>query len=416
MRNDSEPTAALDQDRMRRVFRPRNDARILAAGDIRNRLEGLFESFSPHPTIKVRTKDFDSYYRKCIRQLKSGMAEPLITDLIGIRIVCPFLDDLRKVEDLVRGSFDVTEVDRKGGLYSFKEFGYESIHLLVRIPEDITRVRGDTGCEVAEVQIRTTLQDAWAEVEHEIFYKSEFNPMGKMKRKLYAVNANLYIADAIFQEVRSYQKDIYGQLTQRREAFFRKVEETADAFIPSHEPRDGPAPLPAPPPAAAGFSVADAEHLDEDDLLLRALILHNEKRFAEAVAIFTHIIAEYNPGRPTLAVIYKHRGMANFARSKYDEAIADFTKAHEMDAKSYTSIYWRGIVRSVQEDYLRAVDDFSFSLTINPCQSFCLFRRGQAFFHLGDYPRAIADCDASLALDPSNDKVRRFREMAQGRI
>jgi len=158
------------------------------------------------PTFKSRVKDFSGYYKKLLTQnmfTQETDALPLITDILGIRIVCAFLQDLLLVEQQISEHFTVLEVDRKGSGQTFREFGYESIHLLIKIPQDITQNLGVCGCEIAEIQIRTILQDAWAEVEHELVYKAEFNPFDDpMKRKLAAVNASLSLADIIFQEIR----------------------------------------------------------------------------------------------------------------------------------------------------------------------------------------------------------------------
>ena len=394
-----------DREKLRREFESRDGVRFLTVKEIERRLEKVLLPVVPRPTVKARTKTFQSYYAKYLRHIRDGIIPPLITDLMGIRVICPFMDDLEKVRALIENSFTVVEVERKGGRYSFKEFGYESIHLLVEITEDISRGIGDCGCSVAEIQIRTTLQDAWAEVEHELFYKADFTPIEEKKRKLYAVNANLYIADVIFQEIRVYQKAMSSQLSERRESFFRKVEESADAFIIPHsagarERRRQTAEAPG------GDGPAGA-----DGLLLDALTLHNEKRFEEAVATYSRIFAEQNPESHVRSIIYKHRGMAYFAQSKYGEAISDFTNAIELDGKSHASVYYRGIAYAEMKRYEAAIGDFSLSLEINPCQHYCLFRRAQAYFHVGDYGKALADCDASLSLKPDTDVVLKFRRM-----
>ncbi|MCL2609167.1 MAG: tetratricopeptide repeat protein [Treponema sp.] len=398
-----------DKEAIRRIFDSTEDPRFLSTRDIGRDLEKLLSRIVPHPTVKVRTKTFDSYYKKCLRQMKAGTNPPFITDLMGIRIVCPFMDDIATVEELIKDNYDVLEVDRKGQ-NTFREFGYESTHLLIKIPPDITRVRGETGCEVAEIQIRTTLQDAWAEVEHEIFYKAEFSPLDlPMKRKLAAVNASLSLADITFQEIRSYQKNFNGQLQERRNSFYQKFEETADAFIVSRMPE------------VQTEEERPVRHRIEpgntsiDDLLLAALTIHNNGEFEEAIRIYSRIL-ELKPSKDICSLIYKHRGMANFAQSKYELAISDFEMALQYDGKSHVCAYYRGIAHSVLNRYSEAIADFSTSLEITPYQPYCLFRRGQAYYHVGDYPRALADCDASLAMEPGNDKVRKFHELIQGKL
>jgi putative GTP pyrophosphokinase len=260
-----------------------------------------------------------------------------------------------------------------------------------------------------EIQIRTTLQDAWAEVEHELVYKAEFTPFDTpMKRKLAAVNASLSLADIIFQEIRTYQRQLNGQLGQRRESFFQKIEESTDALLFAGEPaKRKDAALPGISARPEGSSI--------DDLLLNALYAHNKNRFDDAIGLYSRIL-ELKPDSTISSLIYKHRGMANFARSQYHEAIGDFSHALELDEQSYKAAYYRGVVRSVLKQYSEAIDDFTRSLTINPYQAFCLFRRGQAFYHIGDYPQALADCETALALEPDNETVRKFKELLQDKL
>jgi putative GTP pyrophosphokinase len=394
-----------DRNVLRQAYEQYAESRALVIKDLESYIEKTVSALPSLPTVKGRAKDFNSFFKKYIRLLKNdppNSGPPLITDLIGIRIVCPFIEDLTGVEELIKNSFEVIEVERKGSQYSFKEFGYESTHLLIKIPRDIMEKRGKPDCQVAEIQIRTILQNAWAEVEHELVYKAEFTPFDDpMKRKLAAVNASLSLADTIFQEIRMYQRQLNGELGKRRETFFQKIEESTDALLFSEEP------------AAKKESSAQAPLLSNgsiDDLLLNALYAHNKNQFDEAIAFYSRIL-ELKPDKTIRSLIHKHRGMADFARSQYQDAIDDFTQALDLDPASYKAAYYRGVVKSVLKQYSGAIDDFTLSLNINPYQSFCLFRRGQAYYHIEDYPQALGDCDAALALDPGSEVVRKFKDL-----
>jgi putative GTP pyrophosphokinase len=397
-----------NKEALRQAFESASEVRSLVVKDLEGYVEQALLSLPSSPTLKIRLKEFDSYYKKYLRLLKSGVNEPHITDLLGIRVICPFIEDLTKAEALLKEHFDVIETEQKGH-YTFKEFGYESIHVLIKIPADIIRQRGQADCDVAEIQIRTILQDAWAEVEHELVYKAEFSPFDMpMKRKLAAVNASLSLADIIFQEIRTYQKQLNHQLEKRRETFYQKIEESTDALL---------------------FSDITGQKIDQekkvsplhmgtssiDDLLLDALYAHNKNQFEEAIALYSQILELKPENSSVCSLIYKHRGMANFARSKYHDAIEDFTHALDLD-KSYKTAYYRGVVYSVLKQHPKAIDDFTMSLELNPFQAFCLFRRGQAYYHVGDYPQALSDCEASLAMEPENETVQKFRTLIQSKL
>jgi putative GTP pyrophosphokinase len=398
-----------DQNTLRKQYDAFSHSRTLVARDLRIHIEGVLRALSSHPSVKSRVKDFSSYFKKYIKYLKSddSDAEPVINDIIGIRIVCPFLEDLAATEELLKEAFEVTEVERKGGDHTFREFGYESIHLLIKIPKDLSKTSGNAACDTAEIQIRTILQDAWAEVEHELVYKAEFNPFdAPMKRKLAAVNASLSLADIIFQEIRSYQRQLNSELGKRRESFFKKIEDSTDALLFAGEkPLIGEEEAPL-------RQFSSNESIDE--LLLNALYAHNKNQFSEAIAFYTRIL-ELNPGEVIAALIYKHRGMAFFARSHYEEAIADFAKALELDPTSYKAAYYQGIVLSVLQKYSESIDALGASLAINPYQPYCLYRRGQAYYHLEDYPQALADCEAALALE-SMEPAQKFRQLLLSKL
>jgi putative GTP pyrophosphokinase len=407
-----------DQIRLREDYDKDADLRKAITGDLEAQLEQVLRPLSSHVSIKARSKDFYSYYKKYLRLLRqaqdAGSEAPAITDLIGIRVVCPFIEDLTQVEVVIQQTFEVIEVERKGSNQTFKEFGYQSTHLLIKSPRDIAEKRGCTGCDVAEIQIRTILQDAWAEVEHELVYKAEFTPFDEpLKRKLAAVNASLSLADIIFQEIKTYQRQLYGELAKRRDSFYKKIEEATDAMIvagahPGEDSVDGTSAV-----KTAGEPPLDTFGASIDDLLVQALSAHNKNRFSEATTLYSRIL-EMNPTNSIAALIHKHRGMAYFAQSQYEDAIEDFTLALDLDPESYKAAYYRGIVRMVLQQYQGAIDDFTLSLKLHPYQSFCIFRRAQAYYHIGDLPQALADCEAALVLwptSPSAETMKKFRSM-----
>ncbi len=380
--------------------------RLATAKEIESRLESVLSSLSPRPTVKGRIKDFDSYYKKYINLLKQSpgcAVKPRITDIIGIRVVCPFIANLDEAQHLINTNFEVIDTEKKGSNYSYKEFGYESIHLLITIPKDIVQRCEHSGCEVAEIQIRTILQDAWAEVEHELVYKAEFTPYDEpMKRKLAAINASLSLSDIIFQEIRTYQQQLRVESLKRREDFFNKLDKNVDTFI------DTAAEIVA---ESKTYALLEKHRHGSsmDELLLEALYAHNAKNFTEAIDLYTQILS-MNPDNKIISIIYNHRGMAHFAQSLYTDAVADFDKALEYDAKAYKAAYYRGLVRLVRQEWDDAIADFSLSLAINPYQPFCLYRRAHAYHHLGDKIQALSDCEAALIIMPEYEDALKFKK------
>ena len=381
----------------------------------------ILASMYSRPRVIGRVKSFDSYFKKYIRLLKTG-SSLTVSDLIGIRVICPFLEDLTLAEELLKKKFKVLEIERKGGDHTFREFGYESVHLLVAIPDKIIERTKLPKGETAEIQIRTILQDAWAEVEHELVYKAEFTPFDNpLKRKLAAVNASLSLADIIFQEIRSYQRELNGELEKRRDSFFKKIEDSTDAVLLSTPEESPQLPVDTTEPIGAKKPEDNDAITDEaygnasiDELLLNALYAHNKNQFDKAIAVYSSIL-KLKPDKAICSLIYKHRGMAFFARSHYEEAIADFSESLKLDPKSYKSVYYQGIVHSVLQQYSKAIEAFNKSIDINPYQPYCLFRRGQAYYHLEDYPHALSDCEAALALE-SSEAVLKFKDLVLNKL
>src|SRR5574344_1441861 len=147
---------------------------------VEQKLKGIIK-LSSLPTYKSRIKSFPSYYKKILRQKPNESAQNdhlvTLTDMIGIRVICAFLEDLEEVEKQIASVFRVKEIERKGADQTFKEFGYESVHILIELPKDcLPENYGADGIllpenTVCEIQIRTILQDAWAEVERELAYR-----------------------------------------------------------------------------------------------------------------------------------------------------------------------------------------------------------------------------------------------------
>ncbi|MDR2071147.1 MAG: tetratricopeptide repeat protein [Treponema sp.] len=395
------------QEKIREAYNRHAEPLFWVTKNMEIRIEDALRDLPSTPTVKSRFKNFPSYFKKYLKILRQNDGDEksvVITDLIGIRIICPFIEDIARVQEALQKKFEVLEVDYKGSDHTFREFGYQSTHLLIRIPRDLIGEEGALEFDIAEIQIRTILQDAWAEVEHELVYKSEFTPFDvPIKHKLAAVNASLSLADIIFQEIRNHQRQVNSQTGERRESFFKKIEESVDAFLIEEPSASGPLPCGLPP---SGNII----NISMDDMLLNALYAHNKNQFSEAINYYSRIL-EMNPDNSVSSLVYKHRGMANFAQSLYLDAIADFTRALDLDRTAYKAAYYRGIVKSVLRQYPEAAEDFSCSLEINPYQPFVLYRRGQVYYHLEDYPMALADCDAALSLEPANESFEKFRQL-----
>ena len=394
--------------------------------EINRRMRAALQNCGLRSTIKYRVKSFESYHAKLLRLVRlpenTGRGSVCVTDVIAMRIVCPFLEDVALAERCMRSQFHVSEIDRKGAEFSVREFGYESVHCLIRVPDDLLDSFHLAGPFECEVQIRTLLQDAWAEVEHELVYKAEYTPFDEsVKRKLAALNANLSLSDITFQEIRDYQRRLHGELRKRRESYWSLIGDTTgapplhDADADSFEP-DGPTFGISPSLAAPGGSAETVgarsawtnRETGLDEQLLLALQAHNAGEFVRADEVYTQILAS-RPNAYVRAVVHIHRGMARFASGRYRDALTDFSAALELDPTNWRALFYRGTVYRVLGDVVQAERDYTDCLSRDPYRIECLFQRAALYVQLERLDEALCDCNQALVVDPNARAVVQLR-------
>lgn len=150
---------------------------------VSQKLKKLLAKCMINSTVKHRLKTFDSYFNKILKYQNTKKGFIRINDVMGIRIICPFIEDLDAIEQIISENFKITEIQRKGSKNTFTEFGYNSIHILVEIKQgDLPDIMPFTG-RICEIQLRTILQEAWAEIEHELIYKANFSLLNNSLKK-----------------------------------------------------------------------------------------------------------------------------------------------------------------------------------------------------------------------------------------
>lgn len=153
-----------------------------------------------------RLKTPESLSQKIIKKDKYRMLTD-ITDVVGFRLVAYFADDVDKIAALVANRFQMdwrNSVDKSAAL-SPTAFGYSSLHYVCSLPEE--GEYSDYPAEFRgirfEIQIRTSLQHVWAEIEHDLGYKSEFGVPRNIRREFSRIAGLLEIADERFNAIRS---------------------------------------------------------------------------------------------------------------------------------------------------------------------------------------------------------------------
>lgn len=162
-------------------------------------------------SVTGRTKGVASFAEKAARMLAGvpAYSDPLrqITDQLGVRVITYVEDDVDAVADLL-GEQVIVQDDRDMGQETADEgrFGYASRHLMIAL--DAAREShpdfAHLGGRAAQVQVRTVLQHAWAEFEHDIRYKGTVpaEHAREFDRRFALAAGLLELADREFSQIR----------------------------------------------------------------------------------------------------------------------------------------------------------------------------------------------------------------------
>ena len=139
-----------------------------------------------------------------------------LTDILGARIICFFSDDIDKIGRLVEERFviDWEHSSDKRVLIKADSFGYLSLHYICSLPLDAGYPDNICGKKF-EIQIRTVLQHAWAAIEHDLGYKSEFGVPRSVIREFSRIAGLLEIADDEFVRARDHMKQYTEDIRQK---------------------------------------------------------------------------------------------------------------------------------------------------------------------------------------------------------
>ncbi|MGJ0119797.1 GTP pyrophosphokinase [Williamsia sp. MIQD14] len=193
----------------------------------------LTESYIAVHAVQSRTKEPDSAAGKFARLDESGapmFTDPLreVTDLVGVRVITYLTSDIDRVEQALTSTFEVRQrVDKTSVTQSAGTFGYAGTHLILRADDDLD----------FEVQIRTVLQHAWAEIEHGIRYKGSRTTSSAPIDRAFTLAAGLIeLADAQFAEVDTLHKNDLAHARATEEIEIGTLQEVLTNALPDISP------------------------------------------------------------------------------------------------------------------------------------------------------------------------------------
>lgn len=147
----------------------------------KNNLSNYYE-YDVINNINCRVKTPDSIIKKMKRKQYELNYKNLIEnveDIAGIRVVCPFKNDIPKVVEILEKNPNLEILQKKDYITKPKKSGYSGYHIIAQTPVNI----GDAFANVkTEIQIKTMAMDFWSSTEHKLKYKAK-NKLSKTDSK-----------------------------------------------------------------------------------------------------------------------------------------------------------------------------------------------------------------------------------------
>ena len=157
-----------------------------------------------------------------------------ITDQAGVRVITFFPKTIDEVDKVINVEFWVRDKSNKADTLKLEErLGYQSVHYLVSLKSERTTLPEYAQYKdlIVEIQVRTILQHAWAEIEHDIQYKSSETIPPSIRRRFMTLAGLLEIADREFQAIQDDDNELrQAARNSVQEGKLDTVEITPDAL------------------------------------------------------------------------------------------------------------------------------------------------------------------------------------------
>jgi putative GTP pyrophosphokinase len=176
---------------------------FLSCMDMIRRYEVQLGNRDPVTSSQTRIKSAESMRQKLQRLTFPVTAESAmknVFDAAGVRLVCPFIQDIDRTAELIRAIPGVQIQTEKDYIRSPKPNGYRSYHMILSMP---LRFLGNSQKTVwLEVQLRTIAMDCWANIEHQLKYKQNIPDQALLLQELKRCADEITSTDLSLQTIR----------------------------------------------------------------------------------------------------------------------------------------------------------------------------------------------------------------------
>lgn len=176
---------------------------FLSCMDMIRRYEVQLGNRDPVASSQTRIKSAESMRQKLQRlafPITAESAMKNVFDAAGIRLVCPFIQDIDRTAELIRAIPGVQIQTEKDYIRNPKPNGYRSYHMILSMP---LRFLGNSPKTVwLEVQLRTIAMDCWANIEHQLKYKQNIPDQALLIQELKRCADEITSTDLSLQTIR----------------------------------------------------------------------------------------------------------------------------------------------------------------------------------------------------------------------
>lgn len=165
----------------------------------------LIEEPSPIEFVTGRLKPVNSILLKSeTRRISLNKLETDMEDIAGIRIMCPYVEDIKEVVEMLRNRPDLNVISEKDYITNKKESGYRSYHLVCEYPVQIVNKEVKV---LVEIQVRTLAMNFWASIEHSLNYKYQGEYPDEIGHRLKIAAEQAFKLDEEMSKIREQIKE-----------------------------------------------------------------------------------------------------------------------------------------------------------------------------------------------------------------